>query len=103
MKLKVQRNGIVVCECDLKRTSQNHWEIDYIRTLKEFRGKGYASQLLQRAKTIAIRSNTSLVAFIEPDGTGLTFEQETNWFIRNGFIKTEYDFGGYFKPVMKFN
>ena len=102
MQISVKRNGTAVSTMDLKKLHNGDIEIEYMNTLPEYRNQGFASLLLNKAKRIAEKSNTILVAFVEPNKSGgLTFQQETEWLERNGFKHLKrYDFGGYFKPVM---
>lgn len=93
MKLQIKRNNVVASEITITAVSRylDEHEIKYIRTQPEYRGKGYASALIERAK---LRCN-SLVAFLDPDATGLTVEQMEAWYKRHGFKKIRYDFGSY--------
>ncbi len=102
MQLSITRDGKIVSTLDLKKLKNGDIELEYLRTLPEYRTRGCASVLLKKAKMIADKSNKSLIAFVEPDKSGgLTFQQEIEWLTRNGFQHVKrYDFGGYFKPVM---
>lgn len=92
MILYVQRNKQKVGFCQLWQTTCGDYEIAYMKVDPAHRGRRIATQLLNRAKTIAERSGVDLVAFLEPDGTGLTAEQERQWLKRHGFkYQKRYD------------
>jgi len=92
MILKAQRNKREVAYCKLLQTTCGDWEIAYMHVDPDYRGQRIASQLLQRAKAIAERDGVDLVGFLDPDGTGLTKEQETEWLKRHGFTSLKrYD------------
>lgn len=91
MKLYVYRNKGKVAYCQLLQTRFGDYEIAYMRVDPEFRGKGLATQLLIRAKRIAENQGVDLVAFLDPDGTGLTEQEEREWLKRHGFKRGKYD------------
>lgn len=80
-----QRNKQKVGSCQLWQTTSGDYEIAYMKVEPAYRGQRIASQLLNRAKTVAERAGVDLVAFLDPDGTGLTAEQERQWLKRHGF------------------
>lgn len=88
MKIRIQRSKKTVSEITLKECNGSY-EIHYIRTEPEHRGRGYASMLIERAKAKC----GSLVALIDGDGSGLTYEQMEVWYKRHGFKRIRFDFG----------
>ena len=88
MKLKIIRNGKLASEITIVQCDEDY-EIKYIRTATDQRGKGYASKLLKKAKV----KFPCLVAFLDDDGTGLTVEQMQSWYERHGFKKCRYNLG----------
>ena len=88
MKLMVKRNGVVASEITIVQCNGD-FEIKYLRTSPEYRGRGFASTLIEKAKA----KFPSLVAFIDDDGTGLTVEQMEQWYRRHGFKKCRYNLG----------
>lgn len=91
MKFKIQRDGKEVASLSLKHLGGGDWEIDWLFVAPEFRGKGLASQLQNRAIKFVIERGNWLVSFLEPKG-GLTFEQMKQWKMRHGFKSGWYDF-----------
>lgn len=89
MKIKTMRNGVIASEIILKLLPSGDHEIAYLRTAIEYRGKGYASALIEKAKTKFPR----LVAFLEGDGTGLNVDQMERWYKRHGFKRVKYNLG----------
>lgn len=102
---KVTRNKSVIASLDLKHLGCGDVEIAYVQVAPEHRGQKHATTLLKRAITYAKACEWTLVAVIAPErNSGLTFEQEHDWFRRHGFKPmARYDFGGYRKPVMILN
>lgn len=101
MEFKVQRNGKVVCFLSLKKTRVGDLEIEMVKTEPEYRNKGLATILLKKAITVSQKDCRSLVAVLDPEPGGLTYEQEVSWLKKHGFKSIRrYDMGGYFKPVM---
>ncbi len=99
MKITINRDGKVASEITIVQCNDDH-EIKYIRTAPDQRGRGFASQLLEKAKD----KFPSLVAFLDDDGTGLNYDQMVLWYRRHGFKKRRYNFGDMrhrnFKTVM---
>ena len=87
MELKIVRDKEVIAKMKLVR-SFDDMEIAHVWVKPEFRGKGLASELMKKAQ----KRFNSLVAFVDPDGTGLTHEQIEAWNKRHGFKKCKYDF-----------
>ena len=104
MRIKIQRDGKEVAYIILKYIHAEI-EIEYLHTDPMYRGKGFATSLLNKAKAMSDRMKRPLIGFVDPDKSGgLTHEQEEKWLIKHGFIKIKkYDFGGYYKPVMMYN
>lgn len=101
MEIKIQRNGKVVSFMCLKKTRAGDLEIEMVKTEPEYRSKGLASKLLKRAISISHKDCRSLVAVLDPEPGGLTYDQEVTWLKKHGFRSVRrYDMGGYFKPVM---
>lgn len=96
MKLQIKRNDIMASEITIVKY-HGDFEIKYIRTATDQRGKGYASKLLEKAKA----KFSSLVAFLDPDGTGLTVDQMEAWYKRHGFKKQRYDFDRYARGLRR--
>ena len=86
MKLKIIHNGKLASEITIIQCNGDY-EIKYIRTATDQRGKGYASKLLEKAKA----KFPSLVALLDDDGTGLNYEQMEAWYKRHGFKKRRYN------------
>lgn len=104
MKIHIRRNGKSIAYISLMPVQHNgHLEIEYLFVEKEFRGNGFATQLIDKAKEKA--KNTVLVGLIDPHpDSSMSYEQECEWLRRNGFIqKSKYDFGDCKKTVMLFN
>lgn len=89
MIIRIRRSGVIASKITIKFLPSGDHEIAYIRTHLEHRGKGYASRLLEKAKT----KYPVLVAFLEDDGTGLTIDQMEEWYKRHGFKRTKYNLG----------
>lgn len=103
MKLKIKRSGIIASQLTLTKLKNGNYEIEYVSTLREYRGNGFAGRLIEKAKKFADKELTSLVAFIEPHpASSLDYTQEVDWFIRKGFIRVKkyYFDEGCIKPVM---
>jgi ribosomal protein S18 acetylase RimI-like enzyme len=100
MKILSKRNGKTAGYLTLHKRDHGDLEIAYIRIESEFRGLGIATQLLERACEIADKDSRLLVAFVDPDGTGLTVQQEQAWLKRHGFKNARYDFGDNVKWAM---
>jgi ribosomal protein S18 acetylase RimI-like enzyme len=102
MKLTKRIDGKEVCFIRLTKLHNNDIEIEYLWTDPNHRSQGFANQLLKKAMMMADKLGVSLVGFIEPDGTGLSRDQEIAWLSKNGFqLNKRYDFGGFTKPVMQ--
>ncbi len=104
MKIHIRRNKKSVAWISLVPVKWNgHLEIEYLRVQKEYRGNGFATKLILKAKEEA--KDTVLVGLIDPHpDSSMTYEQEREWLIRLGFIeKVKYDFGDCKKRVMLFN
>jgi len=85
MILRVKRQKKNVAYCQLLQTNVGDLEISYIHVDPEYRGQGIATQMLKRAQELAKRQQVDLVAFVDPDGTGLTVDEENDWLKRHGF------------------
>jgi|SRR5208283_101742 len=92
MKITKKINGETVAELTLKKLVGNEWEIEFLKVEPMHRGKGIASELLERAKAHAIKNQLVLIALVDPDRTGLTHEQIKAWLVKHGFKHTWYDF-----------
>ena len=108
MKLAKKINGQLAGELTLKKVWRNEWEIQYLSIEPQHRGKKIATDLLEMAKSYAIKNGLMLVAFVDPkrDG-GMTSEQIKEWLKRHGFKHGWYDFfnheKGNNKRVLIFN
>lgn len=69
------------------KTDDNVAIITRIEVHKKFRGNGYASRMMERVCEDADEEGYLLLLSIEPDGTGLTFEQLREWYERMGFVE----------------
>ena len=87
MDLKVVKNKEVIAKMTLTR-SWGDMEIAYVWVKPEHRGNGLASKLMKRAQA----KFNSLVALVDPDGSGLSHDQIEAWNKRHGFKKCKYDF-----------
>lgn len=78
MKLHIKKNNKSAAWISLKNLKHNgHIEIEYLRVEKDFRGNGYATELIERAKKIALKKDTTLVGLVDPHpDSSLTKEQE---------------------------
>ena len=79
------RNKQRVGYCRLRQTTSGDLEIAYMKVDPDWRGRGLATTLLNRAKAQAQKADVDLVAFLDPDGTGLTVSEEVDWLKRHGF------------------
>jgi GNAT superfamily N-acetyltransferase len=103
MKVSIQRNGKQAAVIILNRDGGSI-EIDYLKVEPEFRGKGFATVLLNKAKVFAARHGLELFGFVDPTrDSGLHYEQEIAWLKRHGFKSRWHDYGGYRKRVMAFH
>jgi len=102
MKIYIKRNGKLVAYISLVRCLGGT-EIEFLKVDKEYWGKGFATELLNKAKKVAGENN--LVALIEPiKDSSLNYEQKKEWLIRNGFKKVaKYNLGDCIKSVMVYN
>ncbi len=98
MKIQTKIDGKVAASVTLEKRWRSEWEIAYVKVEPEHRGKRLASELLERAKVVANDRQLTLVAFLDPDGTGLSLSEMKAWLKRHGFKFARYDFGGYTKP-----
>ncbi len=104
-KFEIKRNNKVVAYLKLSglkyqgKTKFDYQEIDYLWVEPEYRGKGLATKLLLKAKSIG----TGLVCFVDPNpNSGLTYEQEKTWLIRNDFKEEKFDINYKIRKVMAF-
>ena len=101
MRIDVRRNGEIVGSLMLKKTSDGDLFIESMRVHPEFRGQKLGSSLLEKAIKSARKQGRNLVALIDPDGTGLSIEQEIEMFKRRGFEFAKHNLGNdNFKNVM---
>jgi GNAT superfamily N-acetyltransferase len=63
------------------------WLITRVEVNRRHRGKGVASRLLDEVCADADRERATLLLAIEPDGTGLGFEELEAFYRRRGFIR----------------
>jgi len=107
MKITKRIKGETVAELTLTKLWSNEWEIEYLKVEPSHRGKGLASELLERAKAHAIKNQLLLIGYLEPIGS-LDREQMKSWLVRHGFKHSWYDFTNSFhkgsqKRVLIFN
>ena len=90
MKIQVKRSGVVASEITITRVSRylDEYEIKYLKTAPEYRGQGLASSLIEKAKS----KFSPLVALLDGDGSGLSYEQMEAWYLRRGFKRARYKF-----------
>jgi len=93
MRITKNINGETVAELTLKKLVGNEWEIEFLKVEPAQRGKGIATELLERAKSHAIKNQFVLIGFVDPkrDG-GLTHEQIKKWLVKHGFKHSWYNF-----------
>ncbi len=98
MKFTKKSGGQIIGELILTRLVGNEWEISYLKVGTVHRGKKIATDLLEKAKSYAIKKGLMLVAFVEPanDG-GLTEPQIKSWLVKRGFKHSWYDFNKDYK------
>lgn len=91
MKIQIKRNGVVASEITITTITRYHneFQIKYIRTHESYRGRGFASRLIEKAKA----KYPAIVAFLDDDGSGLTVKQMEAWYLRHGFKKRRFSFG----------
>lgn len=61
------------------------WLFTGIDVAHNERGKGVARDLMRVVLDDADREGVTLILSVEPDGTGLSFEQLKSWYTRLGF------------------
>jgi ribosomal protein S18 acetylase RimI-like enzyme len=86
-------NGETAAELTLTKLVGNEWEIQFLKVEPAHRGKGIATELLEKAKAHAVKKQLILIAFVDPsrDG-GLTHEQIKSWLVKHGFKHSWYNF-----------
>jgi len=92
VNFKIQRGGKVVAEADVKHLRGGDYELAWIGVVAEWRSKGLANTLLEKAKSVVTAKGNLLVAFLEPRKGGLTHEQMAAWLKRHGFKHGRYAF-----------
>ncbi len=99
MRLTITREKKVAAEIILTHLGGDAYEIEYLHVAPEHRRQGMATTLLKKAKERC----RVLIAFLDPDGTGMTRDQMKAWLTRNGFSHRWYEFpGGGLKRAMIF-
>jgi predicted GNAT family N-acyltransferase len=88
-KVIVEDDGDVVSSCLVRANPSGKWmKVSRVRTRKQFRGKGYATQVLQ--KVIEVFGKTELRLSPHPDNTGgLEYEQLRAFYRRFGFCDVD--------------
>ena len=80
-------------QLELKPGFGREWNLAFIGTQPEDRGKGYASDLLSRITDFADKNNLPIKLIVEPTGKGkqrgLNADQLQSWYERNGFTLDE--------------
>ena len=94
MNFKIRRAGKVVAEADVKRLGGGDYELAWMGVVAEWRSKGLANILLEKAKSVVAAKGDLLVAFLDPRKGGLTYEQMEAWLKRKGFKHGRYHFHG---------
>lgn len=87
MEIKIVRDGKPVAKMRVNRLWDDH-EISYVWVDPAYRGKGLASMLMKKAQDRFY----SLVALVDPSGTGLDYWQICDWNKRMGFKPCKYRF-----------
>lgn len=93
MKITKRVDGSGAGTVILNKLVGREWEITIVWVNGSHRGKGVASDLLERAKAHALKNDLMLVGYIGPDGDGgLDYDQIKAWLVRHGFKHGWYDF-----------
>lgn len=89
------REVLIDNNCLLRlQVSFNSVYIEHIRSLPEFKNKGYASKLLKRLVDLADKMNVRLTLHPQPtdnQGQGLSMDDLINWYKRYGFEYPDED------------
>ena len=94
MKFKIQREKKPVAVLELKHLGGGDWEIEWLFTDKNHRGKKLATRLIEKAKAYVAEKGNLLVGYLEPRD-GLTYDQMVAWHKRLGFVCGWYNFHGF--------
>lgn len=88
-KISLVEDGVVVSSCLVRASPSGKWmKVSRVRTKKTFRGKGYASQVMQAA--IESFGKNELRLSPHPDGTGgLEYDRLRQFYRRFGFCDVE--------------
>ena len=79
-------NEVLIDNCLLiLKNAFNDIYIEHIRSLPEFKNKGYASKLLKRLVDLADKMNIRLTLFAEQTEEGLSEHSLIDWYKRYGF------------------
>jgi GNAT superfamily N-acetyltransferase len=95
VKIAIKRDGKAVCVLTLAKLGGGDYEIAYLRTEKEYEGKGLARLAMERAEQLADKKGWRLVGLVDPDKAqnGMTSEQIKGWLARRGYKPYRYELG----------